>query len=308
MTRRGLETLLAVTLIGPAWAFQADGAAQTHWEAYRDWDRTPSEDQRLDDPVLVGAIDLHAHHDPDAYPRQWDAFQVANLAAERGLRAILLKNHWTETAGLSHLVDAYGTDGVEVFGSIALNAPVGGMNAQAVRYMVDVTGDRGRVVWMPTHDSEHEVRFNGDDRPFVAVSRDGVLLPERREVIGLIARHDLTLATGHVTPDEVFMNMEQMRRAADMGAYLEFVSGFTRLPETIEEHVEAIREIGPEHAIISSDRGQGRGPEGDAGPMPTHLDGLTGAAEVLRTNGFSESELDMMFKENPARLLGLPIQ
>jgi hypothetical protein len=48
--------------------------------------------------VLTGAIDLHAHHGPDAYARQWDAFEVAKLAKERGMRAVVLKNHWTETA------------------------------------------------------------------------------------------------------------------------------------------------------------------------------------------------------------------
>jgi hypothetical protein len=68
--------------------------------------------------------------------------------------------------------------------------------------MVDVAGGYGRIVWMPTHDSEHEVRYNKEQRPFVAVSRAGKLLPEVLEVIGLVAQHDLALATGHVTPVE----------------------------------------------------------------------------------------------------------
>ena len=55
--------------------------------------RPPSVDQQLTDPVLVGAIDLHAHFGPDSYPRQWDAFEVVALAQARGLRAIVLKNH-----------------------------------------------------------------------------------------------------------------------------------------------------------------------------------------------------------------------
>jgi hypothetical protein len=108
--------------------------------------------------------------------------------------------------------------------------------------------------------------------------------------------------------ESVGMNLEQMRRAVELGAYLEFVSGFTRQPETIEEHVEVIRELGPEHAIVSSDRGQGRGPEGHDSTAPTHLEGLAGAAEVLRSHGFTDAELTMMFKENPARLLGLPLR
>ena len=74
--------------------------------------------------MLVGAIDLHAHYGPDAYPRQWDAFEIAKLAKERGLRAIVLKNHFTETAGLAYLVRKYGAQGIEVFGAVTLDTPV----------------------------------------------------------------------------------------------------------------------------------------------------------------------------------------
>ncbi len=86
MKKRWLGLVLAAALVGPAATAPSEPAAQTHWEAYRNWDRAPSSDQRLEDSILIGAIDLHAHHAPDAYPRQWDAFQVADLAAERGQR------------------------------------------------------------------------------------------------------------------------------------------------------------------------------------------------------------------------------
>jgi predicted TIM-barrel fold metal-dependent hydrolase len=93
-----------------------------------------------------------------------------------------------------------------------------------------------------------------------------------------------------------------------MGAYLEFVTAFTRREDTIREYVEAIREIGPEHCIVSSDKGQGRGDEGHDGPAVSHVQGLAEAAQILRKNGFTEAELDLMFKSNPARLLGLPVK
>ena len=78
--------------------------------------------------------------------------------------------------------------------------------------MVAVAGGYGRIVWMPTHDSEHEVRYNKEQRPFVAVSRAGTLLPEVLEVIALVAQHDLTLATGHVTPEEHYRSSRRRRR------------------------------------------------------------------------------------------------
>jgi hypothetical protein len=151
---------------------------KTAWDSYKNRSSRPSADQHLTDPVLVGAIDLHAHSDPDSYPRQWDGFDVAKLAKDRGMRAVLLKNHWTETAGLAYLVRKYGAQGIEVFGGLSLDTPVGGINPQAVRYMVDVVGHYGRIVWMPTHDSEHEVKYLNENREFVSVSRDGKLLPE----------------------------------------------------------------------------------------------------------------------------------
>ena len=327
MKRRRLGLALAVVIIMPGSPSLAGRWAQTHWEAYKNWDREPSVDQRLEDPVLIGAIDLHAHHGPDAYPRQWDAFEVAELAQQRGLRAIVLKNHWTETAGLAYLVDKYSDQGGAVFGSVTLDTPVGGMNPQAVRYMVDVIGNRGRVVWMPTHDSEHEVTFNNEDRPFVRVSRDGVLLPETREVIALIAQYDLTLATGHVTPDEALMimrearqqgvermivthpllepqythmAMDELRQAVELGGYIEITAGTLLRGEEVRlRALEVLRVIGPDRCFVSSDSG--------LTGSPNHPDALAMAAAVLREAGFDEGDLVQLFKDNPARLLGLPV-
>jgi len=70
---------------------------------------------------------------------------------------------------------------------------------------------------------------------------------------------------------------------------------------------QPIREIGPEHCIVSSDKGQGRGEEGHDGPSVSHVQGLAEAAQILRKNGFREAELDLLFKVNPAKLLGLPV-
>jgi hypothetical protein len=85
------EKTTAIVAIALAISSAALGqAAHTHWEPYKNASRPPSVDQDLTDPVLVGAIDLHAHYGPDSYPRQWDAFEVAALAQARGLRAVVL--------------------------------------------------------------------------------------------------------------------------------------------------------------------------------------------------------------------------
>jgi uncharacterized protein DUF6282 len=250
------------------------------------------------------------------------------LAQARGLRGIVLKNHFTETAGLAYLVRKYGAQGIEVFGAVTLDTPVGGVNPQAVRYMVDVTGGWGRIVWMPTHDSEHEVTFNKEQRPSVRVSRDGVLLPEVLEVISLVAEHGLTLATGHVTPEETllileearkrgvtrlivthplldpqftFMSVAQLRAATALGGIIEITARSLWAEGPGRERVlEAIRALGPESFFVASDSG--------LTGTPNHTDALVMAARVLRQNGIDEHTLDVMFKHNPARLLNLPVE
>src|ERR1022692_4081760 len=139
---------------------------------------------------LNGVIDIHVHSDPDSLPRKIDAIDLARLAKKRSMRALVLKNHYESTASLAYLVRKE-VPGIEVFGGIDLNLAVGGVNPAAVEHMTKVKGGLGKVVWMPTFDAENQVRFSKDNRPFAAVSRNGQLLPEVKQVIGICGRHDL---------------------------------------------------------------------------------------------------------------------
>jgi hypothetical protein len=269
---------------------------------------------------LAGVIDLHAHCDPDSMARSIDGIALARLAQSRGMRGLVLKNHYESTAGLAYLA-RQAAPGLEVFGGIALNRAVGGLNPAAVDQMSRVKGQWGRVVWMPTFDAENNVKKSGEKRPFVAVTRDGRLLPDVKDVLAVVAKANLTLATGHLAPEETFllieeakcsgvrrivvthatlspveMTVEQMRRAARMGAWVEFVYSTVKAPD-----VEAMRAAGPEHIIASSDLGQ-------AG-NPLHPDGLAEYIRAMRKLGFTQAEIDLMFKRNPAAALGVdPLQ
>jgi len=274
--------------------------------------------------VLTGTIDIHVHSDPDSRPRSIDALDVAKLARSKGMRGIVLKNHYDPTGGLAYLVRKE-VPGLEVFGGIDLNLTVGGINPAAVAHMAEVSGGWGRFVWMPTFDSENQVRYSKENRPFVRVSRNGELLPEVKEVVALIAKHRLVLATGHIAPEEalslldearrqrvqhmvvthamndpVLMTIPQMQQAAKYGAFIEFVGGSLATADAaarMDRFADAIRKIGPESCILSSDLGQ----RGNALPP----DGFAAFISALRTRGFSEQETDTMSKRNPARLLGL---
>src|SRR5262245_17267134 len=198
------------------------------------------------DQLLRGAIDIHVHSDPDNVPRSLDGIEAARQARSKGMRAIVLKNHYDPTAGLSYLARKE-APGLEVFGGIDLNLTVGGMNAVAVEHMTQVAGGWGRLVWMSTFDAENQVRYSKENRPFVTVSRNGELLPETKAVIAAIAKHSLVMATGHVSAQEglllvregnrqrvahmvvthamnppVLMDAAQMQDAAKEGAFIEF--------------------------------------------------------------------------------------
>jgi hypothetical protein len=276
----------------------------------------------LNAQTLAGVIDVHVHADPDSRARTADVIDVARLAHAQGMRGIVFKNHNEATAGQAYLVRKL-VPGLEVFGSITLNLTVGGMNAAAVEEMASVKGGWGRLVCMPTEDSAYWVARSKKNRPFVPVTINGQLTPQVKEVLAVIAKRKLTLATGHIAPEEslllirearnmgidrivvdqamvVKMSLPQMEEAAKMGALIEFVYGplFDKR-FTSQEYAAAIRAIGPEHCIVSSDLAQPG--------YPQSPEGFIAYIRVLREQGFTQSEIEQMAKKNPAILLGLPL-
>ncbi|HKB13859.1 MAG TPA: DUF6282 family protein [Vicinamibacterales bacterium] len=275
--------------------------------------------------MLRGAIDIHIHSDPDNVPRSLDGIEAARQARAKGMRAIVLKNHYDPTAGLAYLARKE-APGLEVFGGIDLNLSVGGMNPAAVEHLTQVAGGWGRIVWMSTFDAENQVRYSKENRPFVSVSRNGALLPDTKSVIAAIARHRLILATGHVSAEEgllllrdarqqgvehlvvthainppIQMSVVQMQEAARLGAFIEFVGASMEAADArarVDRIADAIRQVGPQFCIVSSDLGQ------KGNPLPS--DGFAAFLLALHAKGLSAADIDRMSKQNPAKLLGLP--
>ena len=69
------------------------------------------------------------------------------------------------------------------------------------------------MVWMASFDSEAQVRYSNQKRPWVSVSRDGQILPEVKQVIGMIAKYNLVMATGHPTAEEALLLFATPREA-----------------------------------------------------------------------------------------------
>lgn len=283
----------------------------------------------------AGVIDMHVHSHPDVFGRNMDDMDVANLAKAKGMRGIVLKNHVATTADRAALVMKV-VPGIEVWGGIVLNKAVGGINPAAVEWMHRMYGGRGKVVWLPTFDSDKHIKtLVNKDGSGIVVAPNGKLTPEMEEVLKIIARENLVLATGHVHADEVVavtkrakelgvknmivthgltnipgLTMEQAKEVAATGAmieicYLQFITG-PNAPQAWMKHwdqvnaknvVDAIAAVGAKSLVISTDLGQ-------QGNM-THPDGIETAISNLKTAGVSDADIELMFRKNPAQLLGV---
>jgi hypothetical protein len=173
--------------------------------------------------LVRGAFDPHVHIAPDFAPRRITDLELSRRCLELGLAGFGIKSHYGPTAERAAVVTA-AVPGVRALGTITLNAAVGGLNATAV----EVAARAGaRIVWLPTVSSENEygeveradpdgnvpvwVRFELELRaagvrpqPVPVVDAGGAPLPELLAVIDVVARHDLVLATGHLSRDEIF--------------------------------------------------------------------------------------------------------
>ena len=298
----------------------------------------PSERART---LVQGAYDLHVHVDPDVIPRRIDDVALARRFADVGLAGFALKSHYTSTAERAQIVSAV-APGVQAIGALSLNRAVGGMNALAV----DIAAREGaRIVWMPTVDSpaetagrtepkegdrvplwarlQHELRELGlGIEPVHVTDGEGRLLPETRDVLRTIARHDLILATGHLAREDTFavvdgafeegvrrvvvthpefpcqdFSLEDQRELAARGCVLERCLSTPLSGKTTWEHVfDGVRAVGVERTLFSSDCGN---PD-----YPAVEDGLALWADRLLGAGFDEGDVREMIVGRSRQLAG----
>jgi Family of unknown function (DUF6282) len=292
--------------------------------------------------LVRGGFDPHVHVAPDFAPRRITDLELAQRCLELGLAGFGLKSHYTATAERAAVVTA-AVPGVRALGTITLNHAVGGLNATAV----EVAARQGaRIVWLPTVSSENEfgevehadpdgkvpvwVRFElelraagVDPRPVPVVDAGGAPLPELLEVLAVVARRDLVLATGHLSRDEIFAVVDaavaagvrtivvthpefpsqriapaDQQALAERGALMEraFTTAYTGKC-TWDELFAATRAVGAANTVWGSDLGQRFNP-----PVE---DGLALMADRYLEAGFSEEEVRTMAVENTRRLAGV---
>lgn len=287
------------------------------------------------------SYDLHVHIAPDVMRRRTNDFELAARYAELGLAGFVLKSHYVPTQERAELV-RLAHPGVDALGAITLNASVGGMNPVAV----EIAARGGaQFVWLPTVDSanqrgcaseepdgakppmwaqlQQDLRDAGIDSSAIPVlDEHGEVDQRTSQVLDVIAKHDMTLATGHLHGDESAkviaaarergvrrivvthpeftsqrIPVEQQRALVPHGALLErcYTTALTG-KVSWETWLHNIRAAGPEHSVLSSDLGQPFNP-----PVE---DGLALAADVLLEHGFSEDEIRIMAVHNSRFLAG----
>jgi hypothetical protein len=247
------------------------------------------------------------------------------------MAAIVVKSHSTDTAARAELVRQI--TGFPVWGGVALNYPVGGLNPHAV---LETARQGGRIVWMPTT-SARNFLAQADNVPTLreksplsseglVVRDDRGLLPEVLSILDLVAEHDLILASGHLAPDEtkalfeaarergiarlvvthphadfIGMTAPQMRELAELGAVHEmhysFVTPAVSPPQNLTSIAAQIRQVGVDHCYIATDGGQAVNPP----PVEMYRLFIEGLIEL----GFSEAELLRMTRTLPGHLLGV---
>jgi hypothetical protein len=306
------------------------------------WDPTLDADRQRPDPevdeLLVGGVDLHTHPGPSPFPRRMSILDAATDAATVGFRAIVAKSHHhsmqTDILALhgAGLADVP----VTVFGGVALNRTVGGLNPYAVELALRMGG---KVVWFPTISSTAHIDFHAhnhsgfptsgvplrDNEPITILDSSGRLVPEARDIIDVIAGESAVLNCGHLPAAEIdvlvpeafaagvtrvvishpdFVVGASPERIADwcgQGAYVEhclaMLVGRSATQPPMERIAPFYRAAGPERTIFSSDLGQA------GNPLP--ITGYRRMVRVLLDEGVAPAAIKAMTGGNAARLLSL---
>lgn len=285
--------------------------------------------------ALKGAIDLHTHPAPDIVPRSQTIPEAIADFSAAGFAGFVAKSHVGSTASLCAAQNA-GSQ-ARAIGSIALNRPVGGLNAGAVEVAARLGA---RVVWLPTVDSRRQreqatvpgppplwaqaqaelARTPGYGPP-IPVLEGGRVVSALHDVLDVVREHSLLLATGHLDCEEVFAVLDV---AADHG-----------IERVMVTHPDLPRQrITPDAQIEMARRGawiertmasvlEGKLPLEDAlrgirtcgtgstlltgdlgqpynGPI---VDGIGRWATCLRDAGFAAGEIRQLLVHNPAAAL-----
>nr|MDT0660733.1 DUF6282 family protein [Micromonospora sp. DSM 115978] len=291
--------------------------------------------------LLRGAIDLHVHGQPDlsaGLPNRGADAAVARLAHAYGMSGWVLKSHlWATMDRARDIARELADTGFQVYGSITLNPPVGGLEPSVVEL---AAAHGARVVFLPTWGAAADVARDGyismllgrlapsfDEyatRSAVSLcDANGVLTGRTRAVIDACRALGLALATGHASPTEsravagycadvgqrllithplhYTTDPAELRELADLGAYLEFCNAPLVHPDghlRVRDVHEALSAVGPRRAVLTTDV--------FSRWVPPEPECLRMFVEQLAYLGWPAEQIATMVSTNPRAFLGEP--
>lgn len=298
---------------------------------------TKTTDERVDE-LLKGAIDPHVHSGPSIAERGVDHLELVREASKAGFAAVVTKDHDYSGVMTAALITKHHPElKTKIYSSIVLNNVVGGFNPYAVEHTAAMGG---KIVWMPTLAAENHLRWEKTAgwvhpastqkiRPATGIPvLDGnkTVRDDVKEVLDVIARNDIVLASGHLHVSETWLVFEEAQRRgvkrlvlthpedivdasmndvsgmATMGAFVEhslcmFLEGSkfkTQPEEELRKHIDA---AGVDQTILCSDLGQ----TGVFSP----LEGFRRGIRLCMDLGYSDEDIRKMVSLNAARAIGL---
>ena len=270
--------------------------------------------------LLDGIIDIHVHTNPDVRVRRLSDLQLAAEARRVGARAIVIKSHLVTTMDRAAIARE-AVPGIDVFGGIVLNPHVGGLNPVAVDTAIRLGA---KIVWLPTSFSSNERARQGKNDGVETVA-NGKAVPALIPILRMIAEADVALATGHLTPAETLVVVEEARRRgvgkivvnhpewatvdmsiADQKRLAQFDVFFERCyarnvggryEKNFRRNLDAMEALGFESTIVATDGGQVEN--------PIWSEALAEYVGFLVQAGVPPAAIERMTRINPARILGI---
>src|SRR5699024_8378391 len=248
------------------------------------------------------------------------------------------KSHYFCTAERARTINELSSK-VKAYGAISLNNAVGGFNPIAVEM---AARDGAKIVWMPTVDSKNEMdkfktgfyknppgwaKFKqemldeGIKSSDLTIYDESGIRDEVREVLNIISKYNLILATGHLGKKEIFdlvklskeknikkvvvthpnfpsinLSKEEQKELAEMGAIMEhcFTTPHTN-KMSWNSLYEEIKYVGFEKCILSTDLGQHK--------AINHDEGMKIFIDTHNDKDFSKRMITRMIKDNPSFLV-----
>ncbi|AEE92388.1 conserved protein of unknown function [Tepidanaerobacter acetatoxydans Re1] len=286
---------------------------------------------------IKGACDLHIHTSPDIFDRLANDVETATICRDAGMRAIVFKCHADTTMVRAYHTQNQ-VEGIKVFGGVVLNHQSGGINPAAVDVALKLGAVQ---VWMPSYHSLAHYNetgklgaygHQGDGvtnypiKGITVLDENGKLIPQVYTILEMVKKYNAIIGTSHLSAKEALMviaaareigcqkvvlthpffappscTVEQVKKAVDMGAYVEFCAGnaLSPIPKPIpiSLYKETIDIVGSKNLIISSDTGQ---PRKTLAPETMRM-----FAQTLNYMGVPEKDLSAMLCYNYNNLLDL---